>query len=94
LPTPANGSTPRAIELYEDLLGRMLGADPRPLTKLTHALRLSDFYASLGELHRRADRTAEAAALDGRRRELWQHWEQERPGNLFERRQLGAGGIN
>jgi hypothetical protein len=43
---------------------------------------------SLAALERRAGRTAEAAALDTRRSQIWQRWANALPDNPFVARQL------
>jgi tetratricopeptide (TPR) repeat protein len=84
------GSLPRAIEIFGQLMDRVLAAKPEPETFLADAFGLSRLYASLAPLQRRAGKAAEASALDARRLQLWEHWDRKLPNNPFVRRQLTA----
>jgi serine/threonine protein kinase/tetratricopeptide (TPR) repeat protein len=81
----------RAIDVGEQLLGRVMQATPEPLADLRDAPNLSRLYATLEKLYRRTTNSAnsaKAAQLKTERRELWQHWNDRLPDNPFVRRQL------
>ena len=88
----AAGRLPRGVEIYQDLLDRVLAAKPEAESNLTEATHLSRLYGSSARLQRRTGQTDSASALDGRRSTLWQHWAGALPNNPFVLRQLeGAG---
>ncbi|MEP6609539.1 MAG: protein kinase [Burkholderiaceae bacterium] len=82
------GHPARAIEVYQDLLNRIMAGKPKPETDLRNAAELSSLYASLAQLERRAGNTAAASSLETRRLQLWSHWVTRLPGNSFVARQL------
>jgi len=84
------GNLPRAIELYGQLIDRVMAAKPKPETNLADAADLSRLYTSLAPLQRRAGKTDLASALDARRLQLWEHWDRKLLNNPFVRRQLTA----
>jgi serine/threonine protein kinase len=84
----AVGNVERAVEVYRDLLARVLASGAEPETDLPVAVSLSRLYADLAALERRLRRTGPAAELDDRRLALWQHWATQLPGNEFVARQL------
>jgi len=55
---------------------------------LTYANTLSQLYGALATAQRQAGALDDAAALEGRRRALWEHWAQRLPGNAFVARRL------
>ena len=85
-----DGNLPRAIEIFGQLLDRVMAAKPKPETDLAHAADLSRLYASLAPLQRRAGKANLASTLDASRLQLWEHWERKLPNNPFVRRQLTA----
>jgi tetratricopeptide (TPR) repeat protein len=84
------GNLPRAIEIYGQLIDRVLAAKPKPETRLADAADLSRLYASLAPLQRRAGKAELASVLDARRLQLWEHWDRQLPNNPFVRPQLTA----
>jgi tetratricopeptide (TPR) repeat protein len=85
-----NGNVPRAIDIYQDLLRRILDAKPKPEDSLSDATRLSHLYASAAAVNQRSGKADVAFALDTRRMELWQHWARQLPDNPFVLRQVSA----
>jgi tetratricopeptide (TPR) repeat protein len=85
-----NGNIPRAIEIYQELLRKVLASEARPETSLTDAVEVSRVYSALASLHRRAHQTDAAAGVEARRLELWRHWDSKLPHNGFVSRQLEA----
>lgn len=85
-----NGNLSRAIDIYQDLLRRILAAKPKPEDSLADATRLSDLYASAAALNQRFGKADVASALDTRRMALWQHWARQLPDNPFVLRQVSA----
>ena len=84
------GNVPRAIEVYEELLGRFQPAQPNSQPELLDAVRVSTIYRSAAALYRRAGNAAKTSALERRRLELWQDWDSKLPNNAFVHRQLEA----
>jgi tetratricopeptide (TPR) repeat protein len=84
----ATGNTSRGIEIYRDLLGRVLAAKPTPQSHLADALALSDIYSGATKLNRQAGQLGIALDLDARRVEIWRIWEVKLPKNEFVRRQM------
>ena len=78
----------RGIELYQQLLPRILASKPEPETNLEDANDMSKLYESMASLHRRAGQSPEAAALEERRLEIWRTWDRKLPRNAFVLRQL------
>jgi tetratricopeptide (TPR) repeat protein/predicted Ser/Thr protein kinase len=83
------GNVAGAIEVYQGLLDR-LAAGAKPETSLPGALEVSQVYQSMAALQRRDGRADLASALDGRRLELWRHWDRKLPDNPFVLRQIAA----
>ena len=77
----------RGIEIYQELVRKIMASKPKPESNLSDAFNLSTIDAAMSALHRR-DRPEQAAELDTRRLELWRHWDRKLPGNGFVRRQL------
>jgi tetratricopeptide (TPR) repeat protein len=84
----ATGNTSRGIEIYRDLLGRVLAAKPTPQSHLADALALSDIYSGATKLNRQAGQLGIALDLDARRVEIWRIWDVKLPKNEFVRRQM------
>jgi tetratricopeptide (TPR) repeat protein len=84
------GDLTHAIETYDHLLDAIVAAKPEPETNLEDATLLSDLYASMAALDRRAGRADAAASLDAQRLALWEQWERKRPQSAFVRRELDA----
>lgn len=84
------GDVQRGIEIYQDLLRKLMASEPSPEANLSHALSLSNLYSAMSVLHRRTGRPEQTAELDARRRELWRQWDRKLPNNSFVRRQLEA----
>ena len=80
----------QAIDIYEELLGKVMLSEPAPETSLTDAIQLSRLYAAMGGLNRRIGRDDRASALEARRLDLWRRWDTRLPNNTFVRRQLDA----
>jgi tetratricopeptide (TPR) repeat protein/tRNA A-37 threonylcarbamoyl transferase component Bud32 len=85
-----NGSPNNAIEIYEDLLGKVMASKPQPLTDLRDTPTVSSLYAAMAQLYRRTGAIPKAESMEARRLELWQHWDGQLPNNAFVRRQLAA----
>jgi serine/threonine protein kinase len=84
------GNISRGIEIYRDLLGRVLAAKPNPQSHLADALALSDIYSGAAKLNRKAGQLDVASDLDAQRVEIWQIWKMKLPNNDFVRRQMKA----
>ncbi len=84
------GDPRRAVEIYEDLLGKIMVSKPEPLTDLRDAAELSDFYQSMAALYRRVNDAAKAETIDGQRRDIWSQWGHKLPDNPYVLRQIAA----
>jgi len=85
-----SGNPSRGIEIYRDLLHRVLAAKPSPQSQLKDALALSDIYSGAAKLNRQAGQLDAASGLDARRLEIWQIWNVKLPNNNFVSRQIEA----
>lgn len=84
------GSPRRAAELYEELLTRVMAANPAADSDLRDAVPLSQLYASMDTLYRRTAEAAKAQEIESRRLKLWQEWDRKLPVNAFIHRQLAS----
>jgi serine/threonine protein kinase len=84
------GRPRRSVELYEQLLSRVMAAKPQALDDLRDAPRLSQLYASLANLDRRTGQIPKAQEMESRRLELWRAWDRKLPNNQFVLRQIAA----
>jgi len=84
------GNLREGTRIYEDLLDKVMASNPNVEKNLEAATNLSNIYQALAALHRRANEAEKAAALDGRRSQLWRHWHGKLADNAFVRRQLEA----
>jgi tetratricopeptide (TPR) repeat protein len=84
------GDVRRGIEIYEELLAKIMASNPKPESNLEDANDLSNIYRALARLYRRMGRPARASGVESRRLELWQHWNRKLPNNAFVRRQIVA----
>jgi tetratricopeptide (TPR) repeat protein len=89
----AEGTIADAVRQYTDLLAKVMAARPDIEHDLRDANSLSLLYRDFASLYRDAGGSAEAAALDARRRALWQLWNQAYPDNPFVLRQLIDAGV-
>ena len=84
------GDIRRGTEIYQELLAKVMAANPKAETDLGDATDLSNIYRAIAQLHRRAGQSSLASGFESRRVELWQHWGRNFPNNSFIRRQLAA----
>jgi hypothetical protein len=84
------GNLSRGIEIYRDLLGRVLAAKPKYQSYLQDAIALSEIYSGAAKLNRQAGRLDAASDLDARRVDIWRIWKVKLPNNDFVRRQMEA----
>ncbi|HUK23817.1 MAG TPA: serine/threonine-protein kinase [Terriglobales bacterium] len=89
----AEGGPHRALESYQDLLARVMAADPKVLADLSDAAKLSQLYGTIVLLYRQTGQATEARELQARRLDLWQHWNRKLPHNLFVQRELAAASL-
>jgi len=82
------GNPTRGLEIYAELLDRVMNAKPQIDTVLSDAYHVSNIWAAKAALHRRAGQIESASALDRQRQDLWQRWDKVLPHNSFVRRQL------
>ena len=92
------GDPRRALEMYEQLLDRVMATGPDALGDLRDTPKLSRIYGALAALYRRSGDPASADVMNARRVELWSSWQRKLPQNAFIRRQLeeaqsGAGPV-
>jgi serine/threonine protein kinase len=86
----AGGHLSRALEIYQELLQKVLAWPAEPETNLPDAVGLSLLYARVAELDRQTGRSETASTLEKQRLEIWQHWDSKLPNNSFIRGQLNA----
>jgi tetratricopeptide (TPR) repeat protein len=79
-----------ALQLYEQLLDKVMATRPDPLSDLRDTPRIASIYAALTGLYRRAGNTIAAEAMHTKRVELWRHWQRELPRSAYIHRQLEA----
>jgi len=84
------GRLREAIEKYGDLVGLVMAAAPDVDNDLRDANSLSLLYEDAARVHRAAGASADAGALDAKRRAIWERWNQTHPDNQFVRLQLAA----
>jgi tetratricopeptide (TPR) repeat protein len=84
----ATGNVSRGVEIYRDLLARVLAAKPDPQSHLADAIALSDIYSGAAKLNRQAGQLGIASDLEARRVEIWQSWAVTLPNSEFVRRQM------
>jgi tetratricopeptide (TPR) repeat protein/predicted Ser/Thr protein kinase len=84
----AAGNAQRAIEVYEELVSKMVKTRTEFGTMLDDAVDMTRVYIAYSGLRRRMGRADLASALEARRLKLWQHWDASVPHNTFVRRQL------
>ena len=84
------GRVQHGIDIYQELLTKIMTSHPNPETDLEDATDLSNIYRGLAQLHRRIGQFPLASALESRRLELWQHWDRKLPNNSFVGRQIAA----
>jgi serine/threonine protein kinase len=87
------GDPRRAVQMYEQLLDKVMAAKPEPLTDLRDATRMSGLYQAMGILYRRTGETSKAESMQAQRLELWRQWDQKLPNSSFVRRQLEAASL-
>jgi tetratricopeptide (TPR) repeat protein/tRNA A-37 threonylcarbamoyl transferase component Bud32 len=84
------GDPHHALQIYEQLLDKVMATKPDVLGDLRDTPKLSRIYGALTILYRRSGNLALAEAMNTRRVELWRVWQQKLPRNTFVRRQLEA----
>jgi tetratricopeptide (TPR) repeat protein len=80
-----------ALQMYLQLLDRVMATKPDPFSDLRDAPKLSRFYDVVSVLYRRSGDLASAKAMSARRGEIWRIWQQKLPQNSFVRREVEAG---
>jgi tetratricopeptide (TPR) repeat protein len=81
------GQTQKAIDVYQQLLGKLMAWGPKSDNDLRDATCIARTWTALAELLRRSGRTDEAARLEAQRTELWNHWKDKLPNAQFLLRQ-------
>ena len=84
----AQGRTVHAIEIYEELMQKVMLTQPKPESSLTDAVNLSRIYAAIAGLNRLIGRNDRASTLEAQRLALWRRWDARLPNNTFVRRRL------
>jgi hypothetical protein len=86
----ATGPPARALEMYRDLLDKIMASQPDPQNDLSHAHSLSRIYLASARLLLNTASRAEAERLDAQRLELWRVWNAKLPNNPYVQRQLAV----
>ena len=81
------GQVAKAIDTYQQLLGKVMAWGPDPQNDLRDATCLSRTWSALAGLLRRAGLGDEAIRLEFQRTELWNHWRSKLPNGQFLLRQ-------
>ncbi len=82
------GEPRTAVKMYEQLLEKAMAGGPDPFGDLRDTPKVARLYGTLAVLYRRSGDEASADRMNGRRLELWRHWQLVLPGNAFVRQQL------
>ncbi len=88
------GESRQALEVYQDVLDKIMASKPEPQSDLRHAVTLSRIYGSLAALHSRVNQRDRGEELALLRLKLWRHWEAKLPNARFIRRQLESARIS
>jgi len=81
------GQTQKAIDTYQQLLGKLSAWGPKPDEDLRDATCISRTWTALADLLRRAGRNDEALRFEAQRTELWNQWKNKLPNAQFLLRQ-------
>jgi tetratricopeptide (TPR) repeat protein len=73
------GQTQKAIDMYQQLLEKLVAWGSKPDDDLRDATCISRTWTALAELLRRAGRADEAGRLEAQRTELWDRWKAKLP---------------
>ncbi len=73
------GQTQKAIDMYQQLLEKLVAWGSKPDDDLRDATCISRTWTALASLLRRVGRTDEAARLEAQRTELWDRWKAKVP---------------
>src|SRR5580700_3079724 len=73
------GQTQKAIDMYQQLLEKLVAWGSKPDDDLRDATCISRTWTALASLLRRVGRTDEAARLEAQRTELWNRWQSKLP---------------
>jgi tetratricopeptide (TPR) repeat protein len=73
------GQTQKAIDMYQQLLEKLVAWGSKPDDDLRDATCISRTWTALASLLRRVGRTDEAVRLEAQRTELWNHWQSKLP---------------
>ena len=84
------GQTQRAIEIYQELLEKLMASHPDPENDLRHATALSRIYGALARLHLRNGALEPARLNSALRLKIWQNWNRKLPNSIFVQRELSA----
>ena len=86
----ATGETAKAIDLYRDLLNRIMATNPDELQSLPSAMCLSRYYSALIALLRQTGDGAGADDYGLKRSRLWEAWDRRAPNHPVIKRQLAS----
>ncbi len=84
------GDFAKAVEIYQELSAKIMATPANPQNDLRDAMQLSRTWASLASLLRQTGRAEEAAQLDARRAQLWNHWNTSLPNHPFVLSEIAA----
>jgi len=73
------GQTQKAIDMYQQLLEKLVAWGSKPDDDLRDATCISRTWTALASLLQRVGRTDEAVRLEAQRTELWNHWQSKLP---------------
>jgi tetratricopeptide (TPR) repeat protein len=84
------GQTQRAVDVYQELLDKVMATHPDPTNDLRNATGMSRIYEALATLHLRNGNAVQAQSMSALRFELWQNWNRKLPQNVYVQHQLEA----
>ncbi|HEY2379630.1 MAG TPA: hypothetical protein VGK48_00490, partial [Terriglobia bacterium] len=82
------GQSRRALDVYRELLDKIMAFHPDPGNDLRHALKLSRIYSALADLYRQNGDLDNASSLSALRSGIWRTWNSKLPKNVYIREQL------
>jgi tetratricopeptide (TPR) repeat protein len=82
------GQSRQALNVYRELLDKVMSFHPDPENDLRHALQLSLIYAALSDLYRQSGDLEKASGLSALRSSIWRTWYSKLPKNAYIRSEL------
>jgi len=84
------GEPRKALEVYQELLQKIMAWGPHPQENFRDAEVLSQVWLAMARLSRRLNLPEQAASLEARNRDLWERLDRKVPNNSYVRRKLSS----